>query len=123
VLTVRHDDTSSREEQAALVRALARTAGARRSHGRFSEAERLYQRALDLAEAVFGEPHLEVASILNNLALLKEAEGKFREAERFCRRAWRMREEILGADHPDTATAIDHLAVLLRRIGSHGEPG
>jgi tetratricopeptide (TPR) repeat protein len=119
---VRHDEASS-PEQEALMRALARTADARRSHGRYSEADRLYRRALALAEDIFGEQHLEIASILDHLALLKEAEGRFGEAEEFCRRAWRMRERLLGADHPDTATSIDHLAVLLRRMSGHSEPG
>jgi hypothetical protein len=116
------DDAFSREAQRTLLRALARTADARRGHARYPEADRLYQRALALAEDIFGEQHLEVASILDHLALLKEAEGRFSEAEGFCRRAWRMRAAILGADHPDTTMALDHLAALLGRTGSRSEP-
>ena len=112
------DDAFSREAQGALLRALARTADARRVHGRYSEAERLYQRALSVAQDVFGERHQEVATILNNLGLVMEAEGRNSEAEPLYYRAWRLREELLGRDHPDTAAASTNLAVLRKRLAA-----
>ena len=111
------DEAFSLEAQRTLLRALARTADARRLHGRNAEAERLYQRALIVAEELFGAKHREVATILNNLAIVKEAAGKTTEAEPLFRRAWRMREELLGADHPDTTMTVNRLAWLCRRIG------
>jgi hypothetical protein len=91
-----HDSDTSPIEQEALVRALAKTADARAGHGRYSEAERLYQRALALAEEVFGAQHLEVAAILTGLAALKQAQGQPLEAESLIRRASLMKDALPG---------------------------
>ena len=68
-----HDtDTSPHSEPEALMRALAKTADARRGQGRHADAERLYQRALDLALELFGAQHPEVVAILSSLAAVRE---------------------------------------------------
>jgi len=88
---VQDDDIFARTAHEALLRALARTADARRRQGRDLEAERLYQRALDLAEEVFGSRHPAVASMLTGLAALKDARGERMEAEALRRRAAEIR--------------------------------
>jgi hypothetical protein len=52
-----------------------------RMRGRYDEAERLSRRALALAEEEFGPEDGEVASILNNLAVLHEYQARYDEAE------------------------------------------
>jgi Tetratricopeptide repeat len=49
--------------------------------GRYSEAESLFKRALDINEKAFGSGDGHVAIDLNNMALLYEYEGKYSEAE------------------------------------------
>lgn len=66
-------DVSVRDTQAAMVRALARTADVRRQQGRPSEALRLYRQALDLCDAAFGPDALERAAILRGMALAEAA--------------------------------------------------
>jgi hypothetical protein len=90
---VQDDDIFARTAHEALLRALARTADARRRQGRDLEAERLYHRALDLAEDVFGSRHPEVAAILTSLAALKDARGERTEAEALRRRVSEIRAE------------------------------
>jgi len=48
---------------------------------RYSEASSLFQRALRVREQFLGPEHPQVASTLNNLALLYDAQGKYAEAE------------------------------------------
>lgn len=67
-----HDLDSGRAAQEALMRALARTADARRSQGRYTDAARLYRRALDLAERLFVPHHPEPTAIRKLLGSLGE---------------------------------------------------
>jgi hypothetical protein len=101
---VQEHDTSERTAQEALIRALARTADARRGHGRYADAERLYERALALADEVLGAPHPELVAILTGLAAVKEAQGDLRQAELLHGRASAMREALLDDDRFRMAT-------------------
>ena len=51
------------------------------NQGRFSEALPLAQRALGMREKALGPDHPEVATGLNNLALLYQAQGRYADAE------------------------------------------
>lgn len=79
--------TLERSPQEALVRALARTADARRGQGRYADASRLYQRALDLAEDLFGAADRRLAPILSAFASAEQAQGHDGHAEQLTRRA------------------------------------
>jgi hypothetical protein len=46
--------------------------------GRYSEADRLYKRSLQINQKVFGPDHLSVALLLNNLALLYNEQGRYK---------------------------------------------
>jgi hypothetical protein len=87
-------DSSALSEPEALMRALAKTADARRGQGRHADAERLYHRALDLAEEVFGAQHHEVVVLLSNLAAEHAALGHAVEAKTFQRRAAEIRDAL-----------------------------
>lgn len=65
-------DASARETQAAMVRALARTADVRRQQGRPSDAVRLYHQALALCDAALGPDATERDAILKGLALAED---------------------------------------------------
>ena len=69
------------------MRALARTADARRTQGRYPDAARLYRRALQLAEDVYGPRDRELAPILGALASVEHAQGHDAQAEQLARRA------------------------------------
>jgi hypothetical protein len=56
-----------------MMRALARTADARRQQGRPSDAVRLYQRALELCDTACGPDGAERHAILKGLALAEAA--------------------------------------------------
>jgi hypothetical protein len=57
------------------------------NQGKYAEAEHLYCRALSIREEVLGPRHPNVATSLNNLAVLNQAQGKYAEVEPLYRRA------------------------------------
>jgi tetratricopeptide (TPR) repeat protein len=54
----------------------------------------------------------DVATSLNDLALLYRHQGNYVEAEPLLRQALSIREKALGLDHPDVATSLNNLAKL-----------
>jgi tetratricopeptide (TPR) repeat protein len=87
--------------------------------GQYGKAEPLYQRSLDIYEKVLGRDHPDVATSLNNLALLYLHQGRYREAEPLCQRSLAIREKALGSDHPDVATSLNNLAGLYNTQGQY----
>ena len=81
---------------------------------RYSEAEPLYQQALELKKRLLGDNHPDVAIILNNLAALYGSTRRYSEAEPLYQQALAIREQILGVDHPDTMTVRENYAIFLR---------
>jgi len=91
------------------------------SRAAYSDAEPLYQRALDIKEALLGNYHPDVATSLNNLGEVLQAQGKYAEAEPLYRRALDIREAQLGKDHPDVANSLNSLASLLQDQGKYAD--
>ena len=61
-------------------------------------------------EKALGPDHPEVATSLNNLAVLYSAQGKYAEAEPLYKRSLAIHEKALGPDHPDVAISLNNLA-------------
>jgi hypothetical protein len=89
--------------------------------GQFPEAAKRLQEALKAAEDTLGPEHLDVATILRNLAGLSEAQGKYADAETFYIRLLKIEEKALGQDHPDVAVTCENMAELYRQIGKEDE--
>ena len=99
------------EELAAIYRLL----------GRSSEAEELYIRRLEAAEAAVQGGGWDAIGPLNNLALLYSEEGRFGEAEPLLRRALDLSDRRLGARNPDTVAVRLNLAALNNRLRRFSE--
>jgi len=84
-----------------------------RATNRLAEAEPLFRRALAMTEKSFGPEHPNVATCLNNLALLLIATNRLAEAEPLFRRALANYEKSLGPEHPHCRTTINNYAGLL----------
>jgi tetratricopeptide (TPR) repeat protein len=91
------------------------------SQGRYSEAEPLYVRSLEISERHLGLDHPDVATSLNNLAGLYDSQGRYSEAESLYVRSLEISERQLGADHPAVATSLNNLAELYRTQGRYSE--
>jgi tetratricopeptide (TPR) repeat protein len=92
-----------------------------KSLGSFAEAERLMRRALTVAEQSGGRHHPNVATALNNLALLLHATNQREEVESFFRRALDIDEQNFGADHTNVARDLNGLAQFLHDTGQFDE--
>jgi tetratricopeptide (TPR) repeat protein len=88
---------------------------------RFSDAEPLFLRALVISEKAFGPYHPDVASGLNNLALLYRGQAKYAQAEPLFRRALAINESVLGPEHAHVAAALGNLAGLYKSQGKHAQ--
>ena len=89
--------------------------------GRYSEAEPLLKRSLEIREKVLGPEHPDVATSLNNLALLYCDQGRYSEAEPLLKRSIEIKEKVLGPEHPDVATSLNNLALLYCDQGRYPE--
>jgi tetratricopeptide (TPR) repeat protein len=52
------------------------------SQGRYEEAERLYQQALEVWEEKLGPKHPDTLATVKGLALVYQSQGRYEEAER-----------------------------------------
>jgi len=64
---------------------------------------------------------IELATTLNNLALLYRLQGRYSEAKPLYLRSLSIVESQLGADHPYVATSLNNLAALYRLQGRYSE--
>ena len=74
-----------------------------------------------MAEEIVGPDHPDVATSLNNLALLYYTQGEYAAAEPLYKRALQIDEKALGPDHPSVATSLNNLAALYRATGRNLE--
>ncbi len=79
------------------------------------EAEQSYQRALAIAEKLFGPDHREVGFALSGLATLAETNQKPDLAEQRYARALEIFERQLGASHPNVGVTLMNLGAFYRR--------
>src|SRR5687767_9156129 len=77
--------------------------------GDYAEAERLLRKAAAIQEASLGPLHPDLASTLNNLALVCEHMNKVDEAERGYRGAHAIAVASLRPGHPFIATSLANL--------------
>jgi len=90
--------------------------------GRYSEAEHLFMRALGIFEKGNKGDDLDIAGIMNNLALiLGPVNSRYAEAERLLERALKIREKILGSHAPEVAQTVSSMGELLDHQGKYAE--
>ena len=72
------------------------------------------KKALEVAEENVGPNHPDVATSLNNLALLYDTQGKYAQAEPLYKRSLAIKEKALGPNHPSVASSLENIAALYR---------
>ncbi len=85
------------------------------SQGRYSEAEPFYLEALQMRKDLLGQEHPNVATSLNNLALLYSNQGRYSEAITFFEQALDIAQRKLGENHPNTVLFRNNLKRLNQR--------
>ena len=107
--------------QIAELRNAADRAAELRAQGRYQEALPFAEEALRLSEQEFGLDHPNVATSLNNLAVLYKSQGRYADAEPLHQRALAIRETALGPEHPLAAQSLNNLAGLYQAQGRYAE--
>ena len=87
--------------------------------GNYDRAVVVGKKALEVAETEVGPNHSDVATSLNNLALLYQMQGRYASAEPLYKRALAINEKALGPNHPDVATSLNNLAALYNSQGQY----
>ena len=87
------------------------------TEGDFARAETLLRDGLARQEAALGSPHPDVASTLNNLAVVCETVGKLDDAERFYRRAHAVAQATRHDGDPLVTTSLANLQDFCRAHG------
>ena len=92
-----------------------------RRAGKYDRAVVVAQKALQVAEQNVGPDHPDVATSLNNLALLYKTQRDYAKAEPLYKRSLAIREKALGPDHPSVATSLNNLALLYDTQGEYAK--
>ena len=89
--------------------------------GNYDRALTVAKKALKVAEKNAGPHHPDVATSLNNLALLSYSQSNFAQAEPLYKRSLAIWEKALGPDHPHVATNLENMALLYRATNRQQE--
>jgi tetratricopeptide (TPR) repeat protein len=89
--------------------------------GKYTEANEIAEKALEVAENTFGPDHPNTAASLNNLAELYRVQGRYAEAEPLYKRALPIYVKALGADHPTVAKVLGNLLQMKKQMGNKPE--
>jgi tetratricopeptide (TPR) repeat protein len=89
--------------------------------GLYALAEDPCQRCLVAVKEKFGDLHPDVATSLNNLALLYYSQGRYADAEKLRLQCLEIERETLGEKHPQFASSLNNLSELYRSQGRYEE--
>jgi len=87
--------------------------------GLYDKTKPLFERSLSVIEKVLGSEHPNVATCLNNLALLHQTQGNYAQAQPLYERALAIWEKVYGEVHPQVAIGLNNLAELHRDLGNY----
>jgi len=102
-----------------LGQCLAQSAVLYSEMGRYQEAEKLYEEALEIDRAALGEQHPSFATTLMSMGQLQLLMGKHASAETLMRRAVDLKREMLGPKSPAVAAALTNLGMLHTTTGHY----
>lgn len=84
--------------------------------GKYTMAEPLYTRSLDIKKKIHGEDHAEVALNLHNLAVLYSARRMYPVAERYYKQALEVKTRLYGESSPELLNTMKYYAQLLKVV-------
>jgi len=95
---------------------------------RFYEGQGLYKLAepwseecVNVCQSLFTGEHPNVATSLNNLALLYDSQGRYSDAEPLLIEALAMTKRLFAGEHPNVATSLNNLALLYDSQGRYSD--
>jgi len=92
-----------------------------RKQGEYSKAESTLNKALGIYEKDYESNKLEIATVFNNLAMVKIYEGKLDSGEQFLKKALLIRKEKLGTNNLLVANSLNNIGSVYGRQGKYSE--
>jgi len=92
-----------------------------RKHGEYSKAESNLNKALKIYEENFVSNKLEIATVLNNIALVKIYAGNLEMAETLLKKVLTIRKKELGTNNCLIANSLNNLGSVYGRLGRYSE--
>ena len=108
-------------QSAEYARAVFLLGNALRELDRHAEAEAHYKNSIAVLEKALGPTHPNVATALNNLAIVYEQLGRYRDTEQTLRKALAITEKSLGPSHSQLAPKLNNLAVINWRLARYSD--
>ena len=102
------------EEDARLALSLNNLAAIYHTMGKYTMAEPLYTRSLDIKKKLHGEVHEEVALNLHNLAVLFSARRMYPVAEKYYKQTIDVKSQLFGEYSPELLITLKFYAQLLK---------
>lgn len=87
------------------------------TQSKWAEAEICFKQALRTVKALQGEDSLEVADILNRLAVTQSQQQLLSDAEQAIKQSLAIRETRLTADDPDLGDSYNNIAAIYQSLG------
>lgn len=82
--------------------------------GKYTMAEPLYKRAMDIRTQLHGERHPDIALSHHNLAVLYSARKMYPVAEKHYKAALQMKEDLYGSDSKELLNTLQYFAQLMK---------
>ena len=89
------------------------------AHGRYLEAQALFQRVLAEQERSLGMDHPSTFDTVHNMANVYESQGEYTKALEWYQRVLAGKEKSLGKDHPSTLITVNNMAIVYQRQGEY----
>jgi tetratricopeptide (TPR) repeat protein len=102
------------EDDARLALSLNNLAAIYHEEGKYTMAEPLYQRALDIKVRLHADPHPDIALNHHNLAVLYSARRMYPVAEKHYKIALEMKETLYGKDSSELLNTLGYYAQLMK---------
>jgi tetratricopeptide (TPR) repeat protein len=85
--------------------------------GDINTALNYFKQALKIDEKVFGKDHPNVATDVNNIAVVLQDKGELEAALQYLQKALEIDEKVLGKNHPKVASDVNNIAMVLKDKG------
>jgi tetratricopeptide (TPR) repeat protein len=89
------------------------------AQGKYDEAIKLYQEALEIAKKTIGTEHSEYATRLHNLAYVYYIQGKYQETIKLYQEVLEIDKKTIGTEHPDYAKCLNNFASVYQAQGKY----
>jgi len=91
------------------------------AQGNYAQAQRLFEKSLEIRRRLLTDNHPYTAQSYNNVAYNLDAQGKYAQAQPLYENALQIYRRLLTDDHPETALSYSNVAYNLNAQGKYAQ--